>query len=96
MGADYGFHRPAAPRSTPHLDPPSPLRHHPHALSPRQGNKARRKPDCKLPPEPPIMGTKSKPSNANKGRIMSIKPPANPLKTYGQSMPGDSAKPRQK
>jgi hypothetical protein len=42
------------------------------------------------------MGTKSKPSNANKGQLMSIKPPANPLKTYGQCMPGDNAKPRQK
>lgn len=42
------------------------------------------------------MGTKSNPSNANAGRLKSIKPPANPLKTYGQCQPGQDDKPRQK
>lgn len=42
------------------------------------------------------MGTKSNPSNANKGRLRSIPAPANPLKTYGQMQPGDNQKPRQK
>lgn len=42
------------------------------------------------------MGTESKPSNANKGRLRSIAAPANPLKTYGQTQPGAYEKPRQK
>lgn len=42
------------------------------------------------------MGTRQNPSNANVGRLKSIKPPANPLKTYGQMQPGDNQKPRQK